>query len=383
MGNRAAAPCAGAGSLAVRCKLVTPMYGGGVEPGVVDCDMPIRAGALRGHLRFWWRLLNSAGGTPEELFSREAALWGGLSSTGPKASRVTLQIRAEPVRRQQLVNENFPAYALILEQGNDPELLAATYRFELELRCERPVEPEQRGQIIEALRWWVNFGGVGARTRRGFGAVKASSDDTDLPPVSAAEVEQRRGWMITGRPTPDAFRAWSAAIDALKRFRQGPGIGRNRGAGGGGRPGRSHWPEPDALRRSTGRYPPRHDPQHPVDGYYPRAAFGLPLVFHFKDRKDPPDKTLKPSHLDRMASPLILRPWFDGRQYCPAALLLPGWEKRVSIPVHFDDKPAKPAWPEEPEERKRLAAQIQPMKDAGTDALSAFMKYFARECGKR
>ena len=35
------------------CTLITPMFGGGVTPGEVDRDLPIRAGALRGQLRFW------------------------------------------------------------------------------------------------------------------------------------------------------------------------------------------------------------------------------------------------------------------------------------------------------------------------------------------
>ncbi len=43
-----------------RCTLVTPMYGGGVDAGKVDEDMPIRATAIRGQLRiFWWRIAHS------------------------------------------------------------------------------------------------------------------------------------------------------------------------------------------------------------------------------------------------------------------------------------------------------------------------------------
>ncbi|MEI8633100.1 type III-B CRISPR module RAMP protein Cmr1 [Vibrio sp. PP-XX7] len=39
-----------------QCTLVTPMYGGGVNAGEVDKEMPIRASAIRGQLRFWWRI---------------------------------------------------------------------------------------------------------------------------------------------------------------------------------------------------------------------------------------------------------------------------------------------------------------------------------------
>ena len=372
------------------------MYGGGVETGAVDRYMPIRASAIRGHLRFWWRLLNDVGRTSKDLFSHESALWGGISSTGPQASRVMLQIKADPVEPRHMVRfrsrpREFPAYALILEREDDPELLNTEYGFELVLRFERTVDTPQREQVIEALRWWASFGGVGARCRRGLGAVNVTSDDTALTPVSTAEVEQRSGRMIVGRPAShDAVTAWRTAIETLRRFRQGPGVGRNPGREK--RPGRSRWPEPDTIRRFSDRHAPGHEPRHPVKGWYPRAAFGLPLVFHFKDGGDPfprnrgaaqEDNALKPRDSDRMASPLILRPWFDGSQYCPAAMLLSGWEKRISIPVRFGTEAAEPAWPEAPFERARLAAQIEPIGDSGTDALSAFMAYFEHECGRR
>lgn len=33
------------------------MYGGGVDAATVDLKMPIRVSAIKGQLRFWWRLL--------------------------------------------------------------------------------------------------------------------------------------------------------------------------------------------------------------------------------------------------------------------------------------------------------------------------------------
>ena len=77
-----------------------------------------------------------------------------------------------------------------------------------------------------------------------------------------------------------------------------------------------------------------------------------------------------------MASPLILRPCFDGRRYRPLALLLPGWDERVSVSVDLDSRHARPAWPEAPEEREERANSIGPMQGRGTDVLTAFMHYF-------
>ena len=371
----------------VRCKLVTPMYGGGVTAGEVDRDMPIRAGALRGQLRFWWRLLNGAGREPADLFAAETDLWGGISRNGPRASRVALRVEGKPVRNGQLMAKSaldIPAYALVLEWGGNPHLLKPGHEFGLALRFEQTVDEERQKQAIEALRWWASFGGVGARTRRGFGAVEVTGDDDDLKPVSAAEVEERGGRMVVGRPANGPAKAWKDAIGALQRFRQGGDVGRNPGRRD--RPGRSRWPEADSIRRLFGTHAPQHRPAHPVDGFYPRAAFGLPLVFHFKDGGDPGRRggdslVLVPGGRERMASPLILRPWFDGRRYRRASLLLPGWEKRIGVRVGFDSKETKEAWPERVDERREPATRIGPMNGRGTDALSAFMRFFEESTG--
>ncbi len=386
----AAQPSAASAPVRLQCKLMTPMYGGGVTPGEVDCAMPIRPTAIRGQLRFWWRLLNSAGRTPTSVFADESDLWGGIATTGPRASRVVLHIDAEPIGSEQMVDARsgeFPAYALILERDVHTRVLNAGYAFTLTLQfAGRQGGPSaslstsrsaQREQVVEALRWWASFGGVGARTRRGLGAVEVTSGDVALPPVSRQEVESRGGRMVLRPPSGNAVKAWRNAVDTLGDFRQGRNVGRNPGRGN--HPGRSRWPEPDVIRRHRHQHAFGHQPEHPVDGQYPRAAFGLPIVFHFKDRGDPaPDVVLEPCEGDRMASPLILRPYFDGTRHRSLALLLPGWEESVSVPVSFESRRAGPAWPEESGKRRELADLVPPMQGRGADALTAFLRYFER-----
>ena len=149
-------PSAASTRVIVKCKLLTPMYGGGVEPGKVDRAVPIRPSAIRGQLRFWWRLLNGAGRTPKDLFAAESDLWGGIASAGPRAGRVALHVDAEPIGSEQMVDarsRDFPDYALILERGDNPRLLNAGYEFTLTLRFAKTTA-DQRGQVVEALRWW-------------------------------------------------------------------------------------------------------------------------------------------------------------------------------------------------------------------------------------
>ena len=361
----------------VTCALVTPMYGGGVTPGEIDCSMPIRASAIRGALRFWWRLLYSGARTPAKAFEDECALWGGIASEGPTASRVALRIIESDLAKGHLKRksklEGFPPYALILKPRDDPQLLDQGYTFKVALS----VTNEQRSQVIECLRWWVSFGGVGARTRRGLGAIKATGDGADLKPVSIDEVKRLGGWMATG-PQTTAQGAWRCAVGALRSFRQGPGVGRGRV---GQVPGRSNWPEAQAIRQIAGEQ--AHAPQDDEASLFPRAAFGLPIVFQFKGEKQLNDTLEGEGHdrmaSPRMASPLILRPYYDGERYRAMALLLPGWRDRVSVRVKLSARGRKAlAWPTEVEagERKRQAQKIAPMAKRADDPLTAFMRYF-------
>jgi len=98
--------------------------------------------------------------------------------------------------------------------------------------------------------------------------------------------------------------AWRKLIKKLKDFRQG-----YRYPDSNGRPyGRSKWPEPDAIRRHTGVSAAKHKHPRSTLDKYPRAQFGLPIIFQFKDDDDPGDTTLQGVNHDRLASPLILRP---------------------------------------------------------------------------
>lgn len=387
------------------CTLVTPMYGGGVKAGVVDEAMPIRASAIRGQLRFWWRLLaiHRDGMSPQAAREREFAVWGGLG-TPPTASRVWVQVViptdakknfrveewAEFVSNDRGGFKSVPEpkkwvegaeYALFPGQGDHvlgaAKLLQPGGQWSLRLavrwlagdagKLADLAQEEKR--VHDALRWWACFGGVGARTRRGLGAVKVEG----LEPVTASEVKAC-GCSLTLASTGgnDASQSWGWGISRLKDFRQGKNLGRNPGAGN--RPGRSRWPEPDAIRRYTRRNSSLHAPEHKAGNLFPRAAFGLPIIFHFKDQRerDPFDFSLNPVHKERMASPLILRPYLQNGKWFPAALLLPT-DHLNSLCLTLPDRSVTGpgAW-WQPEK----AALVPPMVSRGTDALSAFLKYF-------
>ena len=386
------------------CETTTPLYGGGVKAAEVDEAMPIRASSIRGQLRFWWRLLNGQGKGSKDLFKDEIAIWGGISATEPQASKVRVAVRGvkgvsitpafvyekRSNGRYEVtptIGPGLNSYALFPAQGKlapggqtieeKPHSVAqAGIHFELSLESEASLTTDQQSQVIEALRWWASFGGVGARTRRGLGAVKVQG----LDPVSEQEVVAKGGRLMLG-DTGGAISCWNRGIDALKRFRQGTGVGRNPGSQP-NRPGRSRWPEADELRRVSHRHVSNHAPEHPVENLYPRAAFGLPIVFHFKDKQDPQDSNLEPDGaFERMASPLILRPYWDGQNYSAMALLLPGWQYSLTQPLKLRNTRhhGLSAWPKDTVQQQKTATQIRPMSGHGYDPLSAFIDFFIQE----
>jgi CRISPR-associated protein Cmr1 len=205
-----------------------------------------------------------------------------------------------------------------------PAQFIGTASFTLRLRY-----PETLEQDVETAVWaWVNFGGLGARTRRGCGALLckelAPKDVNGLQrwfgPRGDESSGAARDWptmppnVLIGNSPQSVVDAWKTVIGLLQEFRQGASIARNPGQQA-NRPGRSRYPEPETIRRATNGRPQQHGRlAHVPDDAFPRAEFGLPIVFHFQGDGEPPDTVLYPSSAangdprERMASPLILKP---------------------------------------------------------------------------
>lgn len=408
-------------------ELVTPMYGGGVEAHTVDQGMPVRASAIRGQLRFWWRLLAQHQwklGDTDAIRKAEFALWGGMNEKDPKASKVLIKVvtPAKPsvqpwatytpnhAGRLALSVEKWAdvPYALFPAQGKTEygniteqphELAQAGLHWEMHVRFtkNKPLDPKkpdfdpniseiEESQVWETIRWWSCFGGVGARTRRGLGAVHLVKTSDHVPadvlkPITADEASAAGCQLTIKGASASPYIAWQTAVNKLRDFRQKPDLGRNVGQQA-NRPGRSRWPEPDAVRRLTCQSAPQHAPTHQAGNIFPRAAFGLPIIFHFQGGGDPTDTTLNPvigeKTLDRMASSVILRPIQTGKNtkgeslWAAGALLLPHdhvHSLRLDLSGNRNARYYDPA----------QADNIPPIKaQNGTTPLQAFMTYFAK-----
>lgn len=339
-------------------ELITPMFEGGVEPRVNDSTFPIRPTAIRGQLQFWWRAsIGAKYATLADLRAAQSAIWGSTE----RASRVQVLVENvqasnsspcasidwdQRARRGQggwRINWQAPfngqdsalPYVLFPFQGETPPpnrnatvtvppaACIRNAKFRLTLRC-----PNNLWTQVEPAVWaWANFGGMGGRTRRGCGAILCN----ELAPRDHAHLTEElkrfapqqsdiREWPtvptgILACERPGAsIEVWAWLIGLFKHFRQGPGFARNQGQQP-NRPGRSRYPEPETIRETLGadRQRSGHQrlPEIPADAF-PRAEFGLPIIYELRGDGEPPKTSLQPivdgKPGDRMASPLILKP---------------------------------------------------------------------------
>lgn len=334
-----------------RYKLITPLFGGGVEPNKADPITIVRGTEVRGHLRFWWRA--TRGGqfnhNLEAMRQAEAAIWGSAAAKDkPGPSDVIINVKilnrgkpfqvqdneGRPVRNIGDVKSPYSYVAFPLrDDKSDPPVLGGV-EFELAIRY-----PSGWMQDVEAALWaWETFGGLGARTRRGFGALQlVSVDDNPTPALRSDEVEielrnKLQQHMVLGTwpknvphlshdlrmkvvvpsrsQSSSSIQVWNDLIRGLRAFRQR----RHK------RMGLSLWPEANEIRRRLKRdpkWPPKLNSPKLVHKF-PRAVFGLPIIFHLHDKNLPaksftvqgkpdPDSASKKT-FDRLASALILKP---------------------------------------------------------------------------
>jgi len=300
------------------------MYGGGVRAGHPDPETPFRAASIRGHLRFWWRATRGNQFTDwEALRQREGEIWGSTDRVSPV--RVSVVCTERPRKRKLLdfkndLNRRYALFAAYESRENEltDELIQEGGAFEVTLTL-RPGFEHLQADINAALWAWLNFGGLGARTRRGAGALYCA-DYAYWAPDHIVGDSELRPWpslrgaaLVWGKQKMNWHDCWSEVLSFYREFRQD-------------REGRgpTSWPEPDEIRSMTGM-----SVESPGEGF-PRGALGLPIVFHFKDRWDPPDHTLSvkanqphDSRQGRMNSPVIIRPWaVSAREAIPLLLVL-------------------------------------------------------------
>lgn len=312
----------------MQLNVVTPLFGGGVNPGEVDVGRAVNAKTVRGHLRFWWRACNAHRFTTStDLFAAETEIWGSCDT--PSAVDVTVIARDVTQSRytelSNLGNRNqrgIVKYVTFPYRSAEPDYISFC-SFKMVIYKIRSLSDEALLQIKGAIWAWITFGGVGSRTRRGCGSL-FSKDPVFQPTTDVM------GWIRDGLTTYAGQRssclltpqlaqasvlldctredhkfAWLDANAVMYKMRQGGGIARYDGD-----QGKSLWPEADTIRQS---HRDRNViPVKGVDSPFPRADLGLPIVYEFfTDHGRTPKQMLQGADKEhgrtRMASPIIMK----------------------------------------------------------------------------
>lgn len=173
----------------MQLELLSPAFVGGAEPRVLDPHMPLRPSTVRGLLRFWFRAAAGAliwpGDSSREAMDRalnairqvETALFGDttrastvvvLPPKGGKVKRFTPS-EIDPAARPGF---RYLGYGLFEDRHINPEALETSPgdTLSLTLRLRRDLAGAK--ELLGATVWlWTAIGGVGARSRRGFGSL--------------------------------------------------------------------------------------------------------------------------------------------------------------------------------------------------------------------
>ncbi|MBK8263825.1 MAG: type III-B CRISPR module RAMP protein Cmr1 [Nannocystis sp.] len=325
-------------------RVVTPLFSAGADPKVAEVRVP----SLKGVLRFWWRALawSEFGGDLAKIQEAEGELFG---SAGHEARRSRVVMFLEGVSGGDSMTEGkllknsagavvghgvrYLGYGLMgafgANAGNiERACCGGSLEFKLHLRC-RGVDDAAFGRLVRALEVLGTVGGLGARSRRGFGSLMLTSLAVDNVPSWGApgtlaalgqDIRRLTGASLrSGEPTYTAFSAETRHVLVLGAAaerdplvildRVGREMVRYRSYGKGGRifentddTERIFQLDHDVMLDVANRRPSQRS-VHPR-----RVAFGLPHNYFFSSQ---PKGNAKASvtlarDLDRRASPLFI-----------------------------------------------------------------------------
>lgn len=185
-------------------EIVTPMFIGGGNPDEVELRPP----SIKGALRFWWRALQWGQCLQDAqlnlpgiydlkdlskealklLHRQEAELFGAAAKTGKNYGQGLFFIKFKSLEKCTLQNtwpKNNDAGAGYLGYGLDKTKEQAHRRaiqpttFKLSLVLKKDITEKQEAQLKQTVKLWGLLGGLGSRSRRGFGSVNLITLDNE------------------------------------------------------------------------------------------------------------------------------------------------------------------------------------------------------------
>lgn len=169
-------------TIEVKIKFITPAFIGGVDKLQKN---EFRTASFKGLLRYWWRALCSDNLSLEEMKKREEEIFGGQQNKSPFVLRIKV-IKYANNNDRNILKDNtyigikylfYPFYQNIVVNNQRKNFLenGKFINSGSELTIEFIFKKNDTNIIKEVLKalWALeNFGGIGARSRRGAGSFK-------------------------------------------------------------------------------------------------------------------------------------------------------------------------------------------------------------------
>ncbi len=327
-------------------KLITPMIGGGARPGQPDLHNPIRPSAIRGHLRFWWRALQTDRASIRE---KETRIWGSDKAHGAVSIRVDVTRKGDIKLLRQTSEAELPKYVkgVLVEKrdARDEDRLRVlpSAEFVVTLSARPGTSQADFAEAKRAAEAWIAFGGLGARVRRGAGAVGSPAVTKEslkgllgVSPSNPLGVTTLQGaTLFLTPPCKKPSEAFMAAVTVYEGFRKGFPAAQVKSRLSQARqgqavkpyePNKSPWPEADSIRAIKGeRQLYARNLERKL--HLPRARLGMPLTIRMMPRHT---GFVRPGQFDtvnaagqvRLASPVIVKAIQIGNEFYGALLIL-------------------------------------------------------------
>ncbi len=329
-------------TLTATYRIVMPMFCAGADQQKAELRLP----SFKGALRFWWRsLMWGKARDVAELRRKEAELFGS-SDQNVGQSKARMRFKGDPDLKKSVcppevfesgrlpgchylgygVMEAFPSRNKGTKAGQLTRPMIPGGEFTVQLRLGPRISDEQRQQIENALVLLGTVGGLGSKSRKGFGSLTLTSlkqDDHEIE-LKAGPIERIKaalGALPDGEPE---WTAWSQQSRVLTVF----GNSKSTAVGLLDKLGREQvyfrsWGNQGRVidRDSERNFKEDHDlskGKNVAISHPRRLAFGLPHNYGKGD-----SKAVAPASrdIDRRASPLFLHVHQASEQEAPIGVV--------------------------------------------------------------
>jgi len=203
-------------------RIVTPMFIGGADQSPSD---GIRPPSFKGALRFWWRALNwGKYQNLSDLHKREAELFGS-SVKGKTGGQGVFLLSIQELGRRTTLNDwpksntgaGFLAYGILESKGGKrgapvPHKVGIVegFKFTAQLKFRPCVTSVDVDSIHQAIELMGLMGGLGSRSRRGFGSLSLEREGKLL---SLQEYKEKLSIVFNSSAKPGALTALNQECD--------------------------------------------------------------------------------------------------------------------------------------------------------------------------